>query len=185
MTAQLVREHPIRSDELVEVVLDTWRDVFESRIGKRGFRLGYEIKPTPQIMGNYLHELIPLEFEHRYPGVWRKQQSKDEKDLVHLPEDRFSIEIKSSSHKTNIFGNRSYGQQTLDNDGRKKKSGFYLAINFEKFGAGPELPQITKVRFGWLDHADWNPQGAATGQAARLLPQTERSKLLTLYPRGG
>ena len=97
-------------------------------------------------MGSYLHELIPLEFEHRYPGTWRKQRTKNEKDLVYVPDDYFSVEIKSSSHKSNIFGNRSYGQQRLEADGQKKKSGFYLAINIEKFGAREEVPEITKNR---------------------------------------
>jgi hypothetical protein len=118
-------------------------------------------------MGHYLHELIPLEFQLRYPRKWRRESAKNEKDLVHIPDMRFSVEIKSSSNPTKIFGNRSYGQPSAEGDvGRKGKSGYYLAINFTKFADEDVLPHIVRVRFGWLDHSDWVPQRAATGQQA-------------------
>ena len=181
-TAALVRMHPLNPKEIVEVVLATWNGIFESRIGDRGFRLGIDIRPKPQIMGHYLHELIPLEFQLRYPGQWRRESSKHEKDLVHIPDVRFSVEIKSSSHPTQIFGNRSYGQASRVTEiGRKGKSGYYLAINFAKFGDSEVLPHIVRIRFGWLDLSDWRSQKSATGQQANLEPFSERTKLLKIY----
>ena len=44
---------------------------------------------------------------------------------------------------------------------KKKKTGYYLAINFEKFSVKTSNPKIRLIRFGWIDHAegkDKNPQ---------------------------
>ena len=89
--------------------------------------------------------------------------------------------IKASSHKSRIFGNRSYAQEAV---GKKTKSGYYLAVNFAKFDAdeGEELPRILKVRFGWLDYLDWQGQTAASGQQAHVAPDVEESKLIELFP---
>jgi hypothetical protein len=101
-----------------------------------------------------------------------------EKDLVYVADDTFSIEVKSSSSVGRIYGNRSYAQHS--NKTKKSKTGYYLAINFQKFPVSSALPRITQVRFGWLDHEDWQGQTAATGQQARLSPDVERNKLLPL-----
>ena len=131
-------------------------------------------------MGFFLHELIPLELAYRYPDLWRRDKASDEKDLVYLPDKRYSIEIKTSSSKNRIYGNRSYAQKS--EDPKKSKSGYYLALNFEKFtpkNRGNDL-RLRLVRFGWLDHVDWQGQAAATGQQARLSREVEENKLLTL-----
>src|SRR4051812_24657807 len=83
ITEQLIQAHPLGTTELVEAVLGTWKGLKQTRIGARRFQLGKDIWPSPQIMGSFLHEIIPLEFKARYPGVWRRGQKKGEKDLVH------------------------------------------------------------------------------------------------------
>jgi hypothetical protein len=85
MTRQLVETHPLKIAELVEVVLQSWHDIFESKLGPKGFQIGKHIFPKPQIMGFFLHELIPLEFAARYPKFWRGEQSSSDKDLVYIP----------------------------------------------------------------------------------------------------
>lgn len=177
-TLELIRAHPLDTDEIYEVVLSVWDDIFKSSIGKRPFHIGQDLFPRPQIMAFFLHELIPLEFADRYPGVWRREETPDEKDLVYVPDQSFSIEIKTSSSDGRIFGNRSYAQETKK--GKKSKSGYYLAINFEKFTKTGRLPSVNLIRFGWLDHSDWIGQDAATGQQARLDPNVEQYKLLRL-----
>ena len=57
--------------------------------------------PTPQIMSFLLHELVALNLEIRYPDIWKKGVEKNEKDLVCLQNDDFSIEIKASSWTCN------------------------------------------------------------------------------------
>ncbi|SRR5579885_900051 len=177
LTRQLIAEHPLDSNEIYEVVHQAWNSIFESKIGSKPFQIGVDIFPRPQIIAFLLHELIALEFTYRYPNIWRRDETADEKDLVYIPNEQYSVEIKTSSSARSIFGNRSYAQETTS--AKKSKSGYYLAINFEKF-TSTRRPDITIVRFGWLDHSDWIGQTAATGQQARLKPDVERYKLLRL-----
>ncbi len=178
-TRELVDAHPLGPDDLVDVVMRTWSDIFVSQLGSRPFRIGEHIFPSPQIMAFLLHELIPLEISAMHPGVWRGEESAEDKDLVYIPDDLYSVEIKASSSARSIFGNRSYAQGSQR--AKKSKSGYYLAINFEKFGVGVGSPGIKRIRFGWLDHEDWFGQRAATGQQARLSRQADRYKMLVLY----
>jgi hypothetical protein len=118
----------------VDVVLLSWSAIFESRLGGK-FRIGHEISPKPQIMGFLLHELIPLELQSRYPDIWRPEKVKGDKEIVHIPNEHFSVEMKTSSHASQIFGNRSYAQEQVGKG--KSKNGYYLTVNFEKFAVTP------------------------------------------------
>ena len=178
-TQQLVARHPLDVQELVDVVLASWKSIFDSRIGSKGFAIGQHIFPKPQVMGFFLHELIPLELQARHPDVWQIDKTSRDKDLVHIPDPGLSVEIKTSSHASQVFGNRSYAQPASSS--RKSKAGFYLTVNFEKFSKTVIRPRIRAVRFGWIDHSDWIAQEAPTGQQARLDPVVYQTKLLLLY----
>ena len=178
-TDELISAYPLPMLELIEVVQLSWIGVFASKIGTKRFQIGKHIFPKPQIVAFFLHELIPLELASRYPGVWRGELTSADKDVVYMPDDSFSMEIKTSSHASQIFGNRSYAQQGAR--GKKSKSGYYLAINFDKSTKGAAIPRLRRIRFGWLDHSDWQGQVAATGQQARLSPEVERGKLRLLF----
>lgn len=180
ITRGLIAAHPLNPQELVEVVLKVWDDILNSAVGSKPFRIGRDLKPKPQIMAFFLHELVPLELSTRHPKLWRGDQAGDDKDLVYIPDPALSVEIKTSSHATQIFGNRSYAQKTSAS--KKSKSGYYIAVNFGKFPNDGSPPRIARIRFGWLDHEDWAGQVAATGQQAHLSPDVERYKLLQLYP---
>lgn len=180
ITQELLKRHPLSIDEIREIVLCSWEEIFLSKIGSKPYFIGKNMFPKPQIMGFFLHEIIPLEFENRYPGKWRKEKSASDKDLIYNPENLYSIEIKTSSNPSSIFGNRSYAQET--SKGKKSKSGYYLAINFEKFSEENLKPRIIQIRFGWLDHEDWMGQKAATGQQSRLSREVENYKLIRIYP---
>lgn len=177
-TEELLASHPLEVEEVVEVVLACWDSIFQTRIGGRAL-IGVHVFPRPQIMGMFLHELIPLEFADRYPGVWRREQSVDEKDLVYIPDAEQSVEIKTSSSASRIFGNRSYAQPGKFL--KKAKSGYYLAVNFAKFDREHRPPAVTKIYFGWLDATDWIGQKAQTGQQSRLASHIYGSKLLPIY----
>lgn len=179
VTRQLVNEHPLKPAEIVEVVLAAWDSIFASRLGTKAFHIGKEIFPKPQIMGFFLHELIHLELAFRYPKTWCGERSSGDKDVVYIPDDRFSIEVKTSSNPSHIFGNRSYAQETTTN--KKAKTGYYLAVNFQKFSADVKKPNILLVRFGWIDSTDWIGQKAATGQQSRLSSEVESYKLIEIY----
>lgn len=181
ITEQLIEKHPLTKEDLIESVLISWDEIFNTRIGNV-LKIGRDIKPSPQILGNYLHELIPIYFENKYPNQWRKDSTKLDKDLVCIKNDNYSIEIKTSSSKNSIFGNRSYGIQS-DKQNTKKKEGYYLAINFEKCSKNVEKPDITLIRFGWLNHSDWISQTAETGQQSSLSKEAYNYKLIELYKK--
>ena len=152
----------------------------ESAFGKNDIKIGVDIFPTPQIMGFLLHELIPINLKAKLSSDdWIKDKEVSEKDLVYRPNLDYSVEIKTSSDKKRIFGNRSYAQKS-DNP-KKSKTGYFLAVNFEKFNESAN-PKIRKISFGWLNHEDWRGQKAQTGQQANLPAIIYETKLLEIYP---
>ncbi len=177
VTENLIKTHLLKETEIVEVILESWKWIFKSKIGD--FNIGKQIFPTPQIISFFLHELIALNLEGRHPRTWHKGVAKNEKDIVHSKNNDFSIEIKASSDKKQVFGNRSYAQEASDK-AQKVKSGYYLTVNFEKFTDNPK-PEITIIRFGYLEHTDWVGQTSQTGQQARLTPKAYKHKLKILY----
>ncbi|MCY3540412.1 MAG: ScaI family restriction endonuclease [Gammaproteobacteria bacterium] len=181
ITQSLIEEHPLTEAELVEIVLSAWKSIFASKFGSSEFRIGVDIFPKPQIMGFLLHELVPLELETRYKGIWKKEATKTDKDCMHLTMPKYSFEIKTSSHPTRVFGNRSYAQKSSGS--RKSKDGYFLTVNFEKFDQSNRTPRINLIRFGWLDATDWRGQKAATGQQSNLAPETYKYKLKLLYTK--
>lgn len=188
VTKELVANHPLDPDVIIDIVLESWEGILKTKIADE-LQIGVDIFPTPQILGNYLHELIPVFLEKRFPGKWTRDLSKKDKDIVYVPDAKFSTEIKTSSNANNIYGNASYGQEDSSSSTVKSRDGYYLAVNFEKFT--PEdssfRPRIKKIRFGWLDHSDWHSQGASSGQQSRISPAVRDNKLLLIYDadRGG
>jgi hypothetical protein len=179
ITNRLLDEFPLERVELVELVLSSWGDIFSSSIGKESYNIGEHIFPQPQIMGFFLHELVPLNLARKYPGQWRVGAASNEFDAVYVPNDKYSFEIKTSSSASGIFGNRSYAHVS---EGSKKRRGSYiLAINFEKFDSSD--PNVTLVRFGWLDADDWIGQRAESGQQSRLTKDARAYKLVKLWER--
>ncbi|HAM97486.1 MAG TPA: ScaI family restriction endonuclease [Marinilabiliales bacterium] len=181
ITDKLIAIHPMTTDEIVETVLKSWDDIFNSKIGS--FSIGKEIEPNPQIMSFLLHELVAHYLALKHPGVYKAGTEKSEKDIHCITDTSLSIEIKGSSHPNQIFANRSYAQPQSGN-GQKDKNGYYIAINFEKFDdVKPNLPKILLIRFGYLEHTDWIAQTAATGQQARLSADVYNFKLKQIYPK--
>lgn len=176
-TKELIDEYPIPMDSLVSAVLTSWNNIVGSKIGE-DLIIGINYFPTPQILGDYLHELIPIELS-KEDTHWRKGVEKAEKDVVVEDDDTYSFEIKTSSHPTSIFGNRSYAQASSKS--AKDKSGYYLAINTPAVHKSKSWAPISKIRFGWLDADDWRGQKSATGQQASLSPEVLNGKFITLY----
>jgi hypothetical protein len=183
-TRELLGDHPLDARVAVEVVNEAWDSIFDSTLGP-GVRIGIHIFPKPQILAFLLHELIAYTLAGR-DAQWRAEHTAADKDIVYIPDDEKSIEIKASSHISQIYGNRSYGQED-EGRGKKAKSGYYLAINFEGWPTirerpAPSLvkPAIRRIRFGWLDHTDWLAQASATGQQSSIPALVENSQLLTL-----
>ena len=182
ITQDLINKHPLEEDEIIEVVLMAWNNIFESSIGRHKLKIGTHIFPKPQVIGALMHELVPAELVATYPEMWRMEERADDKDIVCIQNEFNSIELKTSSNPRHIFGNRSYAQKPSSD--KKGKDGFYMTVNFEKFSKTIKRPNVVLIRFGWLDHSDWIGQKAATGQQARLAPETYDLKLKTLFTKG-
>jgi hypothetical protein len=134
-----------------------------------------DLRAPATIVGYFFEVLLARELERRAPTLWRGNLSKEDKDLVYVPDPTFSIEIKTSGQAGfKVYGNRSYGQKPGPGlPPKKEKSGFYITVNF--------FNQIlTLVRFGWIDAADWDPQEAPTGQMAGLKQAAYDNKLIPI-----
>lgn len=184
ITEKIIQEHPLDMKDIIDSVFESWDGILRTKIAGE-LQIGKDIFPSPQILGNYLHELIPVFLSRKFKDKWRKEQDKSDKDLVYIPNNYYSIEIKTSSNATNIYGNRSYGQKNSVNNSGKSKDGYYLTVNFEKFDSkNPEFtPSIRKIRFGWIDHSDWRSQASSTGQQASLDIDARDKKLKLLYDK--
>lgn len=188
VTRELLGQHPLEATDVVSIVMAAWDAIFESNIGPG--KIGVDLFPSPQVVGMFLHELVPLECRELLGDEWRADRTADEKDMVYIPNPAYSTEIKTSSSARNIYGNRSYGQQGREIE-KKKKSGYYIAVNFAKWEVdelrapiSPQKPRVQLIRMGWLDHTDWHAQVAQSGQQASLAPMTANTQLLTLYAHG-
>jgi len=166
VTDQLIANHPIKPDEIVETVLKAWDDIFNSKIGS--FSIGKEIEPVPQIMSFLLHELVAHYLSLNHPGIYKVGTLKSEKDIHCITDCNLSVEIKGSSHPNQIFANRSYAQPQ-SGIGQKDKNGYYIAINFEQFkDVKPNLPKILMIRFGYLEHTDWIDSECSNWTASQI-----------------
>ena len=159
------------------MVTAAWNDIFESKIGSRELKIGVDIFPSGQLMGSWLHELVPREFAEAYPALWRPEETATDKDLVFIPDDNFSIELKTSSDPNQIRGNKSYVEPPVP--GKKLKDGYYLVVNYEKLKKG-KIPNLIQIRFGWLDHCDWQTGESKRGQGATVKAIAKEHKLIDL-----
>jgi hypothetical protein len=139
ITEKLLKSFPVSMERITGIALASWEDIFHSRIGEKSYRIGLEIWPEPQIMGFLLHELIPLNLAAAYPNRWRRGRAATECDAVHIPNDDYSLEIKTSSSTRGIFGNRSYAH--AGDSASKRRGSFFLVVNFGKFSAPPKDPK--------------------------------------------
>lgn len=178
-TEALLRAFPLKMPQLVETVLASWEDIFHSRLGSKGYAIGKDIWPEPQVIGFLLHELIPLNLAATYRRKWARGAAAHQFDAIYLPDDDFSFEIKTSSSASGIFGNRSYAH--ISDDASKRRGSFFLAVNFGKFAEREVRPEIMLIRFGWLGPSDWVGRRAESGQQARLTKEAKAYKLRIIY----
>lgn len=175
-TVELLDQHPLTGTQVVDAVLEAWERILLTRVaGAISLR---EAKPSPQLLGSYLHLVLPLVLNEIDPGNWRQDRAKHEKDLVYLPDDFYSTELKTSSAKGKVFGNRSAAQPP--GPGAKDSMGYYICVNTGRFTSESDA-KITYIQWGWISRADWRGQAAATGQQASLSPAVYAGKMVRLY----
>jgi hypothetical protein len=183
ITRDLIARYPLKVDEIAKAVLDAWELIFKESVIGGKLKIGVDVFPEPQILGSFLHELVPRLLEEAFPGKWRRDRAANEKDIVYESDAFYSTEIKTSSHATGVFGNRSFSQIGKARPAKKGKSGYYRIINYPEVHISKKVKPIKLIRFGWIDHNDWAGQVAATGQQAKLTKAVLLGKLITIYPK--
>lgn len=165
-------DFPIEPETLAECALESWREVWASRIGgeEHGIRLA-DWRAPASVIGLLFEGMLARSLARRQPGEWRQGARKGEPDLVYLPRPESSVQLKTSGQGgIRIYGNRSYATPPSTAGAKGAKDGFYLTCNFLD-------SSLYLLRFGWLNHEDWIPQQSETGQAATLGAEAYRSKL--------
>lgn len=177
ITKALVEDFPINMADIVKVVEAAWSDLFNLSIGESGLRVGADIFLPAQATGVILERLIGVEMRKRFQG-WRSGLTKTEKDIVCENDLRFSFEIKTSSSRTGLYGNRSTGHRA---EGRIKfRTGYYLVVNYKLPTETDPDKKLYNLRFGWIDDEDWIGQAKPTGQQASIGVKLARLKLINL-----
>lgn len=177
ITNRLVQEFPISSSNLILIVETAWNDFYGSRIGAAELIIGQDLFLPAQATGVILERLISFHLSNKFPN-WRGGNRKIEKDIVCNYNDLFSFEIKTSSSKTGLFGNRSTGHRSKSRT--KYRSGYYLVVNYKLPTEDDMSKHIWKIRFGWIDDEDWVGQKEPTGQQASIGVELAKLKLVTL-----
>jgi hypothetical protein len=181
VTNELVDKFPLRSEQLVGLVHQAWDDIYTSSFGSTDLKIGESIFLPAQATGVIMEKLIAVRLEQLDP-LWRGGVAKTEKDIVRTDNDDFSFEIKTSSSKSGLYGNRSTGHRSANRT--KSRAGYYLIVNY-KLPKEDDLEKfIQKIRFGWIDDEDWVGQAKPTGQQASIGAKLAKLKLLTLYAHG-
>jgi hypothetical protein len=182
ITEELIKKHPVLGDRdlLLQHIKRAWHALWSTTVGTGELAIPLkELAPRAQIVGDFFENLLSKDLGSL--GGWRRGSSK-EKDVVQTkPEEGsdFDFEIKTSGQASGkIYGNRSYAQEgkdgTIDSPSRKKRSGYYLCVNFTGH-------TIYRVRVGWIDAEDWSPQKSGTGQAASLKDYVYDYKLVDVF----
>jgi Nucleotidyltransferase/DNA polymerase involved in DNA repair len=175
-TQELIENHPLHLEVIREIALKSWDILWQTTIGEGELAIPlYSLDVPAMVVGYFFEKLFAKELQKREPQLWRGGVSKEEKDLVYISDQFYSIEIKTSGQLgLKIFGNRSYGQSAENPDlAKKEKSGYYITVNFYD-------RIINLIRFGWIDHSDWKAQSSESGQAAGLSEKIYTYKLIPI-----
>ena len=118
ITKRLVDNHPLRVEDIRDAAAMPWKTLWGTTVGEseNGVRLSELDVPATVVGYFFARSRLANELGLRFPGQWRKAQSSAEKDLVYLPDQRYSIELKTSGQRGNkIYGNRERRARSCSN----------------------------------------------------------------------
>lgn len=177
VTNRLVSEFPLNRQEIIAAVEGAWDEFYSSRIGSAGLLIGTDIFLPAQATGVILERLIAAHLAQHHDG-WRGGTAKIEKDIICTKDPRFCFEVKTSSSKKGVYGNRSTGHRAESRT--KYRSGYYLVVNYKNPSEESVERFLRLIRFGWIDDEDWVGQSSPAGQQASISQDVAHLKLLTL-----
>jgi len=178
ITESLVNSFPIKKNELKKFTEDAFKDYLNITISTSKLQVGKDIFFPAQATGVIIDKLIGNIIRKNKGNQWKSGDKKIEKDVVNTTNDNYSFEIKTSSSKSGIFGNRSMGH--ISKNKIKITSGYYLIINYKLPKENDKSLEIYKIRFGWIDDFDWKGQASPTGQQSTISKECKEFKLLDL-----
>ena len=178
ITKTLVLKFPVKMYEIRKVVEDSFKDYLNLTISEFKLQIGKDIFFPAQATGVIIQKLITLKLSKLQTNTWKDGVKKFEKDVVNVKENIFSFEIKTSSSKSGIFGNRSMGH--ISKNKTKVRSGYYLIINYKLPKEEDKNFEIYKIRFGWIDDNDWKGQSSPTGQQSTVSKDCKSYKLIDI-----
>lgn len=175
ITNELIQKFPIPTEKLVSIVELAWDDIYSSSFGNSQLQIGRDVFLPAQATGVILERLISRRLSEIYSD-WRGGENKGEKDIVCMTNDFFSFEIKTSSSKYGLYGNRSTGH--ISSIRTKHRTGYYLVVNYKLPTDEDRSRLIWGIRFGWIDDEDWVGQDKPTGQQASIGSKIASLKLI-------
>jgi hypothetical protein len=100
ITKNLLARQPLKVDVILDVALQSWAAVWNTRVGEGQTAIELKQLDVPAtVVGYFFEVLFAKEMETRFPGEWRGCRQGDEKDLVYLPDPQFCVEIKTSGQR--------------------------------------------------------------------------------------
>jgi ScaI-like restriction endonuclease len=94
-TSELIKQHPLDLETIREVALASWGTLWLTKIGEGETAIPIaELDVPAMVVGYFFEKLFARELQRYFPDDWRGGRSKDEKDLVFLPDSFFSTEMK-------------------------------------------------------------------------------------------
>ena len=168
----ILMNFPLEPSEIRELVEESLLDVLESPYGSMELWNGTDIFLTGQAIGNLFQVFFTKRLVRLYPYTWREGCQRDEMDVVCIPKPEYSFEIKTSSSKSGIYGNRSYTKH--GHMMHKVRGGWLLAVNYKRPTPASPTWKIHKIRFGHVDCSEWRGQRTDTGQASSVSPIAKR-----------
>ena len=95
-TIELVNNHPLELEQIRELVLSSWSDVWSTVIGNDDVQIPLkEVDPPATVIGYFLEKVLAKKMSALYPEVWRGGVGS-EKDLYCISDEACSIEMKTS-----------------------------------------------------------------------------------------
>ena len=112
-TNELINRHPLDIETIKQVALRSWQILWSTTIGENELSIKlFELDVPASVVGYFFEKLFAKQLETQQPLCWRGGKNKNDKDVVYISDDSYSIEIKSSGQiGTKVFANRSYAQQ--------------------------------------------------------------------------
>lgn len=171
---------PLNSPQMATLVKRAWHDLGCTTFGSKKLSWDQLHRFPGQAVGCLFEQFLAmqmasLDLAKTSGHKWRPGYSKTEKDIFCTTNPLFSVEVKTSSSSSGIYGNRS-STRKRDSKRVKVRSGYYVVVNWDK-----DTLKMRKARFGYIDDSMWVGQASDTGQQA-YVPANVAKKCLVDLP---